>query len=364
MTDDERLGPPPVEPMSDVAWSRIERGLWSRLDAEGTTASFDRAPPASRRWWIVAAPVMAAAAVVAIVIGTRAAPPEAAVTDEPARVVSGSTPSSASFGDSHVELDANTAVVMNHENGHPIVLLERGAAWFTVAHRMQRSEFVVRAGDATVRVVGTRFRVARFDEQIAVDVDHGLVDVQFRGSVVKIGANQHWSSDSPERISTLAGTLPPVGPIASIEPTIEPTLGPTTDSPATSGPARTPPEQRPAAAPAPKLDARPASKLDTKADPKLGGAHEAGVDRDRAEYERLAALEPNDPAAALTGYLTLTRGTNRWAELALFAGARLAADRHDHRAETLLGIYLQRFPDGANATDAKQLLARLKGDRP
>ncbi|HEX8108090.1 MAG TPA: hypothetical protein VF516_10210, partial [Kofleriaceae bacterium] len=87
------------------------------------------------------------------------------------------------------------------------------------------------------------------------------------------------------------------------------------------------------------------------------------IDRDGAEYDRLAALEPTSPAAALKGYLALARGTSRWADPALFAAARLAADRHDPRAETLLGVYLQRFPGGANAADARQLLARLQADK-
>lgn len=359
MTDDEHLGPPPVEPMSDVAWSRVERGLWLRMDAAETTARIDHPAPASRRWLMVAAPLVAAAATMAIVIGTRTSTQEVAVADEPARVVSRSAPSSVSFGDSHVELDADTAVVMNHENGQPIVLLERGAAWFTVAPRRQRPEFVVRAGDATVRVVGTRFRVARSEERIVVDVARGLVDVQFRGGVVAVGENQRWSSESPGATSAIAGTLSSVDLVEAAEPTSALSADPT----ATLEPARTPAESKPTTAkPIPKLDAKVEPKLD--AEPKLGGPHAADLDRDRTEYERLAALEPNHPAAALTGYMALARGTSRWADLALFAAARLAVDRHDRRAETLLGIYLQRFPSGANATDAKQLLARLKADRP
>jgi len=376
MTDHERLGPPPVEPMSDVAWSRVERGLWARMDAAEATASGAHAGPPSRRWWIVAAPLVAAAAVAAIVLGTRTTTQEIAVTDEPARVVSGSAPSSVSFGDSHVELDANTALVMDHEHGHPIVLLERGAAWFSVAPRKQRPEFIVRAGDATVRVVGTRFRVARSDERIVVDVERGLVDVQFRGSMAAVGASQRWSSEAPATISTIAGTPPAVGPVASAEAPAEPpaesSVEPSTETKTTSGPARTAPEPRPIAKHAPKLEAKAEPKLDAKAEPKLDAKAESnprgipatGIDTDRAEYERLATLEPNDPAVALTGYLALARGTSRWADLALYAAARLAADRHDRRAETLLGIYLQRFPDGANAADARQLLARLKSARP
>jgi len=50
--------------------------------------------------------------------------------------------------------------------------------------------------------------------------------------------------------------------------------------------------------------------------------------------------------------------------VALYAAGRLAADRKDRRAATFLTIYLRRFPNGANAEDARNLLARLKGDVP
>ncbi|HET7506444.1 MAG TPA: hypothetical protein VFK02_35735, partial [Kofleriaceae bacterium] len=90
MTDDERLGPPPIEPLSDAAWSRVERGLWSRMDAAAKLGVGSAPlPPAHRRWWLVAAPLAAAAAVAAIVIGTRSTIRDITAADEPARVVSG-----------------------------------------------------------------------------------------------------------------------------------------------------------------------------------------------------------------------------------------------------------------------------------
>ena len=91
---------------------------------------------------------------------------------------------------------------------------------------------------------------------------------------------------------------------------------------------------------------------------------ELDIDRDRAEYDRLAALEARSPETALAGYMVLAKGSSRWADPALFAAARLAADRHDRRAETLLGMYLTRFPGGANAADARQLLTHLRNDKP
>jgi transmembrane sensor len=272
---------------------------------------------------------------------------------ETSRVVTDIASSSVSYGDSHIELDAHTALVMSHEATHPLVLLERGAARFTVAPRVQRPAFIVRAGDATVRVVGTQFRVARSEERITVSVARGLVNVEYRGSVVAVGAGQRWSSDAPAVTAAIAVAPAP------------PTLGPTkAQEPEEIEMPETPGEAAPSA-PAVKAHGHkpkhPAGTADTRTEPKDTDAPDVSDDDpDRTEYDRLAALEPRSPDAALKGYMALGRGQSRWAALALYAAARLAVDRHDPRAETFLGIYLQRFPDGANAADARKLLARLK----
>jgi hypothetical protein len=373
MSDDKRLGPPPVEPLSDAAWSRVERGMWAELDL----VSMSRSEPVAvatptlayaRRWWLVAVPLAAAAAAATIVIGTRTSTPE--IAEEPSRLVSGSAPSSVSFGDAHIELDADTAFVMSHETGHPVVLLERGAAWFTVTPRLSRPDFIVRAGDATVHVVGTRFRVTRSGEQIAVAVEHGKVNVQFRGRMAAIGARQRWSSESPRQITAAAEAAPRVAAADPDEPEIDfsDLLDPAGSS---AAPLTTPlapgPGRKHVANSGSMSESKLGSKYDARTESATGSGHAGGaaaIDRDRAAYDRLAALEPQDPGAALAGYLALARGTSRWADPALFAAARLAADRHDRRAVTLLAIYLRRFPTGANAIDAKQLFVRLKEDHP
>jgi hypothetical protein len=213
-----------------------------------------------------------------------------------------------------------------------------------------------------VRVVGTKFRVLRSEERIAVEVDHGLVDVNFRGREVEIGGGQRWSSDAPGQI--IATAAPPPAP-ATAEPAAEAPAAPAPEP----APEPTPPPARPHRPARPAHPAHPAAgSADARPEPAPGPASAAPqVDRDGAEYDRLAALEARSPGAALTGYLALARGTSRWADPALFAAARLAVDRHDTRAATLLGIYLQRFPGGANAADARQLLAHLQGathDKP
>ena len=354
MTSDPRLGPPPVEPLSDTAWARVERGVWSRLDAE--TAPVRAMPP--RRWWLAVAPLAAAAAVAAIILVARARPDDF----ETSRVVTEAAPSSVSFGDSHLELDAYTALVMSREAAHPLVLLERGAARFTVAPRAQRPAFIVRAGDVAIRVVGTQFRVARSVERISaaverisVAVERGLVNVEYRGSVVAVGAGQRWSSDAPATTTAIAvAPAPGTGPAQAQEPEIE-----MSDGDADTAPPAAPAKVR---GHKPKRSTGSAdARADVRIEPKAADPAEVSDDDpDRTEYDRLAALEPRSPDVALKGYMALARGTSRWAAPALYAAARLAVDRHDARAETLLGIYLQRFPDGGNAADARKLLTRLK----
>lgn len=301
MTEPER---PPVEALSDVAWSRVERGVWSELDAETIPAT----PRASRRWWL-ALPAIAAAAVVAIVVFARSS--DHPTAQAPTRVTSGASPSSVALGDAHIALDPQSSIVMEPSN----VLVERGAAWFSVEPRGARPPFIVTAGDARVRVVGTRFLVARSDERIAVTVDHGIVEIGYHGELVRVTNGQHWTSEAPHDVVD--------GPIATAQPVVPPPV--------------VAPEPPPVVAPPPVTN-------------------HSRDDRDGQRYAALARLEASDPESAMRGYLVLSKGSSRWAEIALYAAARLASDRHDPRAKSFLQIYLRRYPNGANAVDARQLL--------
>ena len=413
MTDNQKLGPPPVEPMSDVSWARVERGLWSRIDSGAT----DVVPEAPRRRWLwIAVPTLAVAAVAAILVGTgmfssHEDAPAIAWDDpsEPSRVVAGLAPTAVSFGDAHIDLSAQSAIVMSREGGSPSVLLERGVASFAVAPRADRPPFVVRAGDTVVRVVGTRFVVSRSNELITVAVEHGLVDVQFRGTTKRVGAGETWSSEAPQKVALHSASGAPDTLDDTTTNTMTPdtgtnapntTLPDTTPDTATNGPDTATPET---GATTPdtgattrtvtpdtraKTDTRTVTpdtraKTDTRtatpdtrattttrtpairsgsATPAIGST--VAKDADRASYDRLSALERRDSKAALTGYLELSRGNSKWSAVALFAAGRLAADLDDRRAATFLDIYLRRFPNGANADDARNLLSRLKGDAP
>ncbi len=313
------LGPPPIDPMSDVSWARVEREVWSRLDTEASGAIRRVSPP--RRTGVYLGAAVAAAATVAIIVAaTRSSESsesrETAREDEIARVVTAASPSMVAFGDIELTAAEDTAVVFDRDPKKPSAMVEHGAAWFEVAPRNGRARFVVRAGDATVEVIGTRFRVARAGEHVEVEVDRGVVGVTYHGTVVQLVAHDHWSSD----------------PVAIAPPPPSPPSPPSPPTPPTP--------------PTPIVVAPKPQRPTTEAD--------------RARFEQLSALEVHDPATAITGYLELASHTSSWSELALFAAGRLAFDRGDPRAAKLLDTYVSRFPDGANATDARHLLARLK----
>ena len=330
MSDKDRLGPPPIEPMTNAAWSRVERGLFEKLDQPAP-----RALPAPRaRWPWIAIPAFAAAAaaIVVIALSLRESPtqtevavptPQAPSPIAPSRVVAGDTPSMVSYGDAHLTVEAHAAIVMGREDASPSVLVERGAVAFTVAPR-ERDPFVVRAGDVVVRVVGTQFRVARYEERVTVAVERGLVDVQFRGTMHRLSSGETWTT--PEQTATIE----PVAPVV----------------------------EEPAPTPAPaRKGLVPAKPQPAKADPAADPA------ADRALFERMASLERTDPKQAIDGYLKLSK-RSEWAEVALYAAGRVAHDRGDPRARTLLTIYLKRFPRGVNVQDARHLLSLLDGATP
>ena len=219
----QKVESPPVDNLSDVAWARVERGVFARLDGAGTvtgaiaTRDIGRGSTPRRTWMWVAVPLAAAAACALVLFATRGHGSSGAVAaSEPARVVSGASPSAVSFGDAHITLDADSAIEMVRDGAQPTALLEHGAAWFSVAPRGDRPAFEVRAGDTIVHVVGTRFRVAREGERANVTVDHGSVEVRFRGRAVRVTDGHSWSSDHPNDVTPTAA--PAAEPDIEIDP--------------------------------------------------------------------------------------------------------------------------------------------------
>ena len=201
----ERLGAPPVDALSDVAWARVERNVLTRNQGTITNAVGSkeiRGTTASRSNWVWLAVPVAAAAAFALAFFSMNGPstqPATSGSDEPSRVVAGDAPSSVSFGDTHVTLEAHTAVVMDQNAAKPTALLENGAALFTVPTRGDR-QLTVLAGDTLVHAGGAQFRVSREGELASVHVDSGTVRITFRGHDVTVGAHHAWSAQTPAEV--------------------------------------------------------------------------------------------------------------------------------------------------------------------
>jgi len=78
-------------------------------------------------------------------------------------------------------------------------------------------------------------------------------------------------------------------------------------------------------------------------------------------YDLLSVPPDAAPEAIRTAYRTLARGNGPWAANALYAAARLAVTSDPALALKLARQYQQRFPRGANAGDAAQLIDRALG---
>jgi TolA-binding protein len=78
-------------------------------------------------------------------------------------------------------------------------------------------------------------------------------------------------------------------------------------------------------------------------------------------FEEATALERSNPERAAELYGGLESGSDSWAQNALYARGRLQASRGNRaEARRLLELYLERFPNGSNAEDARAVLKRLR----
>jgi FecR protein len=261
-------------------------------------------------------------------------------------------------------------VLVSGDDDHGVdVVLDRGAVTCEVAPRRGRPPFVVDAGDVRVRVVGTRFTVTRDTLATSVAVDHGVVEVIEGGKVTTLHDGERWPQlgrtvSDPGARALEPGPVDPVVPAASIG----------------RGPSSLPaPDARPAtsADPAPPVRSHQAPLQGSASGPVPGRSipQDVGSSRDEAtatatpgaspsaqeEYEAAARIEKVRPDDAAVTYRRLAAGSTAWAPSALFALARLDADRGEHQeAARLLRDYLSRYPRGINADDARALLQRMQ----
>jgi ferric-dicitrate binding protein FerR (iron transport regulator) len=178
----EKLGRPPVDSLSDVAWARVERNVLTRMESTVTAAAGMRE--------IRPQPAFALAF---FSMNGPSATPATQGSDEPSRIVAGDAPSSVTFGELHLTLDAKSALVMDQSATKPTAVLEHGAVQFAIPARADR-QFTVLAGDMLVRTKSAEFRVSRDGELANVSVTSGTVRVTFRGHDVTVAAKQSWTT--------------------------------------------------------------------------------------------------------------------------------------------------------------------------
>ena len=325
--DDVRI--PPIETLSDIAWQRVERAVFAELDAAAPASATTQRPGWLRRAWVPATSVLAAAAAAAVVLAWPREHAPASGDATPVRIATGATATDLVLGEASITVATDSAVLVSCGAADGVtVILERGEVDCAVAPRHGRPPFVVLAGTVRVEVVGTRFTVTRDGDRARLAVSEGTVVVIADGARAEVHAGEAWpptASATADRAG--AGTAAGAGTTAGASSADDDDEDP---APAIA-----------AAAPQPHAGRAPTPDA-------------------KARYEQAAALEASDPAAALAGYRALARGRGPWAGVALFAAGRLSLDRGDlASARTLFERYLRRHPDGANAADARALLARL-----
>jgi transmembrane sensor len=173
----------------------VKSGPLVRAVYFGQAMNAASAPPAARRRWAVTA---VAATIGAIAVGvawnlykqkedTRF---QTAIGEQAAVAL----PDGSSF-----DLNTNSRIRVDYSQRQRVIRLERGEAFFTVAHDTQRP-FWVHAGDYWVRAVGTAFNVYLTPTGLEVTVSEGTVNV------VNATANESPPSDATTAGYTAAVT--------------------------------------------------------------------------------------------------------------------------------------------------------------
>ena len=295
----------PIERLSDAAWQRIEQNLFAELETRSQPLPV---PSTARKWAALSLAACLPLAAAGILL-LRREPAEL----EAEHFRSATQARELRVGDVSVRMDPGSELVAVRGDRRSLLLvLEHGAARFAVPPRQAHQALVVLAGDARIEVVGTQFRVARDDQSVQVETYEGTVRVRQAGHSTLVTRGQRW----PERATAAASGASEASPAAAAAP---PAVSPV----------------RPPDAP----------------------------DRQRRRFEQASARERTEPKQALQIYGALARESGPWAGNALYALGRLELDLQLYRESGRhLQQYLERYPQGANAVDARSLLARIASE--
>lgn len=376
-----------VEPLSEQRWARIERSLMERAELERFhPRSQPVEAPAVRRssTWGVRSLLAAAAllATLALVVFAGRWLPDRASADHPSRITTGLSASHLALPGLNLDVAPESAVVVGTETAEGMLLvLDHGSIVCEVAPRDEHAPLIVLAGATRVRVIGTRFSVTRLDERAQVKVFEGTVEVSAGGQSSRVGAGEQWPTplaqdvtQDPEAESgeDEPGQSAKPTTISQPEPRREPPslaqaarerLGPIQESPKSDGDTT---KDRPRASPAPQPRSSPTDTVaeGSAAVPEGAATSDETVEPRRspqAIFEEATGLERSDPTRASELYQKLESQGGSWARNALYARARLAASRGNvGEARRLLERYLERYPRGSNAEDARAVLRKLR----
>lgn len=114
-----------------------------------------------------------------------------------------------------VTLGARSSVGVAFSERDREVVLREGQAFFEVAHNAERP-FIVRAGEVSVRVVGTKFEVTRSATQTFINVQEGIVVTTISGHSATLRAGDRLVVDNSDR-GLFAG--PSMLDVSNIQPT-------------------------------------------------------------------------------------------------------------------------------------------------
>jgi len=199
------------KPANAAAFGRVEAGwkaagaLASHPDVQAETAALLKRRPAKRRvdWRLAVAPIAAVGALGGlawVAAGTLAPVYETGVGEQ--RVV-------ALSDGSRVRLNTDSAVRVLYWGDARRIYLRRGQALFAVAHDARRP-FLVDAGPAEVRALGTKFDVRREADGVAVTLLEGRVRVEDdAGATRELAPNQ--------QLRVTARGVSAVAPVAAVQ---------------------------------------------------------------------------------------------------------------------------------------------------
>ena len=315
---------PPVPQLGEAAVTRIERDVFAELDGERSEVR------RARRWpYALALAAACAAGTFFLVRGTRH---PIDVFPNGAQIVTREKPLHVGIEGAMLDVAPDSSVHFSKENDGSVLILDRGRVTCEVAPRSEHAPFVVVAGRTRVIVVGTRFSVERQGDHAAVWVEHGVVQVVDDHADERVGAGESYRPETqpepaePPKVASAPKTPPPAKVVVAATPKKAEHVAP----------AETPAPPAPPAPPVRTISAQ-------------------------QRFEDAARLERSDPEAALRAYAALASGDSTWAANALFASARLESERaRVPQARRLLETYLERFPRGINAEDARDMLNHLR----